>query len=468
VPLRNKPPVLPPPLKLPSDEPTLDDQLGRAALVREVGDAVAFCEPPQVIGIHGDWGVGKTSFLQQLQWFLSGECPQSSQPTCTIKLGKEHKARTTVVWFEAWRYQNEPAPIVALLQEIRTQLPWYSKALNEARKLGDVTIRGALLSMEDLTKRIGIQASKIEGAGRQWEDENLATRLPSHTIRVHLEEAMRQLLGRGKDENHRLVVLIDDLDRCSSETAYNLLEGIKIYLNLPSCVFVLGMNQAVVEQAIARQMPRPEVQWDERRSMAREYMEKLCQNVWHLPLLDEPADFLHHSLGEGFPGRDALREVVRRHRCLPPIPRKVKGYASVLLRSREHVAARQAQGLPADGDRWAELVVLFTYLYHFQQHLYRLLAFHGQPFYQELLDWCRGRSTVGKERFATLRRQREPEPAGVEEQREAVPMPRLRYGLYDPVSEDVFHIQTLVDHLGAVTDPEIQDHLLHLPVKTSP
>lgn len=43
-----------------------------------------------------------------------------------------------------------------------------------------MAIRGALLSLEDLTKRIGIQASKIEQAGRQWEEENLATRLPAH------------------------------------------------------------------------------------------------------------------------------------------------------------------------------------------------------------------------------------------------------------------------------------------------
>lgn len=107
-----------------------------------------------------------------------------------VGVGGKHSDRTTVVWFEAWRYQHERAPIVALLQEIRTQLPWYSKALEESRKLGDVTVRGALLALEDLTKRIGIQASKIQEAGERWEEENLARRLPSHIRRpIHGSQA---------------------------------------------------------------------------------------------------------------------------------------------------------------------------------------------------------------------------------------------------------------------------------------
>lgn len=93
--------------------------------------------------------------------------------------------------------------MVALLQEIRAQLPWYSKALTESRKLSEVAIRSALLSLEDLTKRIGIQATKIQEAGERWEEENLATRLPAHMIRQHLEDALRKLLRPAKSRAAR-------------------------------------------------------------------------------------------------------------------------------------------------------------------------------------------------------------------------------------------------------------------------
>ncbi len=235
-----------------NDQPTLDDQLGRAGLVKSLGDALATCEPPHVFGVHGDWGAGKTSFLHQLHLYLTGTCPEGglheegatnprTRKTYTEEMfGSNWKPaqHVVVVWFEAWRYQQEAAPIVALLQEIRAQLPLYAKCLNQAGKIANVAIRGALLSLEDLTKKIGFQASKIEQAGQEWEQSNLAMQLPSHVIREQLEAALHTLIKETKSEDinnrthpPRIVILIDDLDRCESDTAYALLEGIHAWPN---------------------------------------------------------------------------------------------------------------------------------------------------------------------------------------------------------------------------------------------
>ena len=62
-----------------NDEPALLDTLERGSLIEEVGKAIAGCEPPQVFGVHGDWGLGKTSFLHQVQWYLTGDCPQQPE-----------------------------------------------------------------------------------------------------------------------------------------------------------------------------------------------------------------------------------------------------------------------------------------------------------------------------------------------------------------------------------------------------
>ena len=111
-----------------NDEPAIADRLDRTRLVKTIGDTIAFSAPPLVIGVHGDWGAGKTSFLHQLQLYLTDACPQNdkeavervrkAQPQLGIG---GHKDDVVVIWFEAWRYQEEAAPVVALLQEIRAQ-----------------------------------------------------------------------------------------------------------------------------------------------------------------------------------------------------------------------------------------------------------------------------------------------------------------------------------------------------------
>ena len=206
-----------------NDEPTLLDALDRGPLIREVGEAVATCAPPQVFGVHGDWGLGKTSFLHQVQWYLTRDCPQ--QPGAAAKDAKRkidggrHGKTIQAVWFDAWRYQNEDAPIVALLHEMRAHLSWRSRAVRSTKRTTEVAARGALLSMDELTKKIGIQYSRLRQAEREWESENLASVLPSHTLREHLQKAIGQLLPRGRKNgaSPRLAVFIDDVDRCEPE-----------------------------------------------------------------------------------------------------------------------------------------------------------------------------------------------------------------------------------------------------------
>ena len=145
----------------------------------------------------------------------------------------------------------------------------------------------------------------------------------------------------------RLAVFIDDVDRCEPEAAYRLLEGLKIYLTLDNCVFVLGMNQKAIEEAIATRMGtdarRMEVD-DSRTVRAAAYMEKLCQNVWRLPAVREPDQMLYGLLAKTIES-EAVREWIKRavqgHRCLPPNPRRLKGLANLLGRFSSRLPSRE-------------------------------------------------------------------------------------------------------------------------------
>ena len=206
-------------MTLHNDQPVLVDALQRQSLVLEVGDSIAECRPPQVLGVHGDWGLGKTSFMHQVQFYLTGKCPlfsddEVAEAKQAFPDAGKHPKKVCVVWFEAWRYQHETAPVVALLQEIRSQLTWHLKFVQEATKLSEVAVRTSLLSLDSISKLIGFELGKVaataQSEGEKWEKNHLADALPSNVLREQLSEAIAGLLkpiAMGT-ANPRVVVMI--------------------------------------------------------------------------------------------------------------------------------------------------------------------------------------------------------------------------------------------------------------------
>lgn len=103
------------------------------------------CQPPHVFGVHGDWGSGQTSFMRQLQHELGGVLPENDGSIApgtnlpgSLRAVGSPAAKVVSVWFDAWRYQNEAVPVVALIHEMHRQLPMQAVVKNELKKLGSV------------------------------------------------------------------------------------------------------------------------------------------------------------------------------------------------------------------------------------------------------------------------------------------------------------------------------------------
>ena len=381
-----------------NDEPTLRDRLRREALIKEVGEAIATCKPPQVFGVHGDWGLGKTSFLHQVRYHLTGDNPQSLAVRNAPRRLKSG-GHIVTVWFDAWRYHAEPVPVVALLQEMRAQMSGKASKKSAIKRFGKVAIEGTLLSLDELTKKIGLQYAKFQQASRQWDAENLAATLPSDSLRQNLQDTIGLLLPRTPTSalrpQSRLVVFVDDLDRCEPESAYRLLEGLKVYLTLNNCVFVLGLNQNAVEDAIASRLAAGQTDENARQSAqlrAASYLEKICQNIWHLPIVQAPGQLLCDFIAENrsVASRQIiwLREVVGKRLCLPPNPRKLKGLANLVTRLCSRLPGDLTNKQGDRGRNEMRKVLLVAYLHQFHHDLHvRWQANLG--LYHIIARWCR-------------------------------------------------------------------------------
>ncbi len=330
-----------------NDEPGLDgnDYFHQEALVETIADSIAIhARPPFVASLYGDWGQGKTSILEAVYKTITGEKPEDftkEEPPLPYR-------NVRVIWFEAWRYQHDPTPVVALLNEIRKQLEQLSR-FNKLDKKAFIALESGLQILANVTAQIAPFAGVIDTVKKSsatWEQRNLSYSLPSQTIRELLNKAIKDILSSitepSENAQHepRLVVIIDDLDRCQPNVAYKLLEGLKIFLNLQSCSFLIGSNRKEITDAVRIGLQNEcGVPSEGNGERATEYLEKLCSYSWDLPFptTGEIAVYVDHLLKQCAytviePQRNEIKAILEETewRVLPANPRRIKSFVNIL------------------------------------------------------------------------------------------------------------------------------------------
>ena len=129
------------------------------------------------------------------------------------------------------------------------------------------------------------------------------------------------LLRREGQEARRLVVFVDDLDRCLPDKAMSVLEALKLFLDVEGCIFVLALDPEAIEHA-ARLRYKGEVK-------AHEYLEKIIQLPFHLPPIEDEAmhDYVQ-SLAPALPDPRCAQVFAVG---LPSNPRQVKRTLNMFL-----------------------------------------------------------------------------------------------------------------------------------------
>lgn len=390
-----------------SDQWTLIDQLGFRPAGDNLARLIVLAEPPFAVGVNGKWGSGKTSLMRYAMARLGGLQVKSYLPARKDPLEELSDRENTTwnelmasgnvnafiaeargvklddikpktetfavrcVWFNPWQYQQEPMPLVPLLHEIRAQFSAWLKIQKEADKMVRVTVEAGLELLSNLsdaalgllnvhTKFSGMIGA-IRSIGERHERERFEGPTDAQRFSLHFEQAVELLLG---NSSGRLVIFIDDLDRCEEGRVLHLLEVIKLFLSTKNCVFVLGIDRAAVERAIERV-------WDKSSPHeAREYIEKLFQAVVNVPLCQDYRHFIETRLKEAhFPAEKCEPLIEVLDRILERNPRKVKNFLNGLVMAWR--LARDEQLDPVQ-------VALLHYLSAYHPDVYRAIEQDGR------------------------------------------------------------------------------------------
>jgi predicted KAP-like P-loop ATPase len=116
---------------------------------------------------------------------------------------------------------------------------------------------------------------KQEEKGEKKTDES-ETRRQIQNFRKDFEKMLKE------SNITRLVIVIDDLDRCSPDPIILTLEAIKLFLFVSDTAFIIGADEELVRYAGRRRFP--ELPGD-RREMGCDYLEKLIQFPIRIPAL---------------------------------------------------------------------------------------------------------------------------------------------------------------------------------------
>lgn len=227
------------------------DAIGRNEDIRHFLRLLNSLEGSYSIALDGGWGSGKTFFVRQLKLVLdclnknphvAVERETQLHVEAMILQKKESEAydikRTfSTVYYDAWLNDNCEDPIVTLLYTFATQLA-IERSAGKSRTFSDI----ALSIIDAIT---GKNISSIEKAivGENLFDGYVTEQM----IREKFSALLTELI---EERGDRLVVFIDELDRCSPAFAIKLLERVKHYLLDERVIFVFSVNMVQLKHTV--------------------------------------------------------------------------------------------------------------------------------------------------------------------------------------------------------------------------
>ncbi|ADR35243.1 KAP P-loop domain protein (plasmid) [Sulfuricurvum kujiense DSM 16994] len=254
-------------------------------------------DKPMTIGIHGDWGAGKSSILAMIEAaYLKDE-------------------KVLCLKFNGWLFQGfEDAKLVLLekvISEVTAARSTKGKVKEKAKSLfkrinwmkaakttGQIAFtylsgipspelltqisQSAKNIMEHPTEELSLETLKklaepFKGIiNEEIENSNIPHEM--HAFRQEFEELLEEA------NIDQLVVLIDDLDRCLPKTTIETLEALRLFLFVPKTAFIIAADEAMIEYAVKEHFPNlPNTVGA--TSYARNYLEKLIQIPFRIPAL---------------------------------------------------------------------------------------------------------------------------------------------------------------------------------------
>ena len=274
-----------------------NDAIGRNGDVFHFVNMLNSLNRPFSVAVDAPWGAGKTFFVKQAKLALDAfnphtKCLEQIETDLVQDVWRRNKGADKVdlqpqvtVYYDAWRNDNDTAPVhslvYAILQTVESEFKFRESSglirlaagFVDAFQGTNISNLLDLLHGEDPLAAIGAQ-KKVEQQFAEFLESLLAER------------------------GNRLVVFVDELDRCNPSFAVKLLERIKHYFFNDRITFVFSVNINELQHTIKKHYG---TDFD-----ACRYLDRFFDFRLSLPPVDMDAYFRNAGLAHDYHGYDGI------------------------------------------------------------------------------------------------------------------------------------------------------------------
>jgi hypothetical protein len=250
-------------------------------------------DPKFTVGIYGGWGTGKTTLMQSIK----------------EEIDNNYSDIATTIWFDSWRYEREKYSLMIPL--LRTIILTLENAINDPKneskqeslrkvkvgftKMLKAIVRNLVLNIGlETNSKLGNKDNVIEsklGAGfeidigKVWEEYksegNVMIGQQKIFFHKHISDILKEALYKVKEElkiEFRLVIFIDNLDRCTPDRALEILESIKTFFDIEGIIYVIAMDPLTIDPIInTKYGNNPKID-------GMHYLQKIVQLPFQIPV----------------------------------------------------------------------------------------------------------------------------------------------------------------------------------------
>jgi len=242
-----------------------EDKLDRFSFAQSLGNAILSYKEKDsiVIGLFGAWGSGKTSILNMALEHID-----------LVSKNKTDDEKPIIVRFNPWNYSDQNQLVTQFFKQLSVVLrrPNYA---GEVKKAGEkmeayanflvplklIPVLGQYAEIaKDAVKTVGI-------AAKSWGD------LESNDLNA-IRADLNKLLAK---QTHKIIVVIDDIDRLNNTEIRQIFQLIKSLGDFPNTIYMLAFDRDVVKNALEKVQGGSGIG----------YLEKVVQIPFEVPLISK-------------------------------------------------------------------------------------------------------------------------------------------------------------------------------------